>query len=214
MRKVYDFLRDLQENNSKKWMHDNKEYYESAKSRWIEDLEAIYSRLAQHDPKFNDVIAEKTVMRINNNLMYHPDKPIYKDYFASSPWGNKYADIYLHISPNGNFIGGGLHNPKPKTLKKLRSAIHDRGDELQKILNNSSFVDCFGGLAEDDKKLKTSPKGYSQDHPHIELLRRKDFVAAKDITQKEVISGDYIDTIETAYLELKPLNDFFESALK
>ena len=46
----------------------------------------------------------------------------------------------------------------------------------------------FGDLV-DDNPLKTAPKGFSQEHTHIDLLRRKSFAVTVQLTQKEVM-GD------------------------
>ena len=41
------------------------------------------------------------------------------------------------------------------------------------------------------EKLKTSPKAYSQDHKHIELLRYKSFAVMHSLTQEEIKDDDF-----------------------
>lgn len=214
MRKVFDFLRDLQENNAKEWMHANKDYYQDAKDTWVNQLDEIYKRLAKHDDRYDKIDPSKTIMRINNNLMYQPDKPTYKDYFASSPFGKKASDLYIHVSPNGSFIAGGVYRVDNKTLKKIRAAIDYDGDKLKNIIQADPFQKFFGGLEEDEEKLKTSPKGYSDDHPHIELLRRKNFIAVRNVTQKEVLTSGFTDLVEEGYLVLRPFIDYMRKAIE
>jgi len=145
--------------------------------------------------------------------MFHPDKPVYKDSFGASPFGKDAPELYLHISPNGNMIGGGIYRPDNDALKKIREAIDYDGQELVDIISKKSFTDYYDGLMEDDTALKTSPRGYNVDHEFIELLRRKSFAAVRTPTQKEVLSSDYIDMVEQGYLELSPLNRWLTKAI-
>lgn len=212
-RKIYQFLRDLTKNNSKEWMDANRSYYQEAKGIWVEEVEAILQRLSQHDSSFAALNPKRTIMRINNNRMFHPDRPIYKDNFAFSPTGKDAPALYVHVSPSESFLGGGIYRPESKILKQIRAGIDFDGERLQQIIDQKSFQDFFGGLSEDPEMLKTSPKGYSVEHQNIELLRRKSFAALRPFSQAEFIADDFVDLVEQAYLELKPLNDYFAQAM-
>jgi uncharacterized protein (TIGR02453 family) len=212
-RKIYQFLRDLTENNSKEWMDEHRDRYHEVKEIWLEEVGNILDRLSTYDMALSKVRPRDTIMRINNNLLFHPDRPVYKDNFGFSPPANNVSGLYVHISPSGSFVAGGLYHPGNEKLKKVRGAIDYDGEKLIEIVESDSFQEFFGGLSSDPEKLKTSPKGYNQDHRHIELLRRKNFVAHHSLTQKEVVSDEFVDIVERAYLELKPLNDYLERAL-
>jgi len=56
--------------------------------------------------------------------------------------------------------------------------------------------------------LKSAPKGFKKDHPHIELLKMKSFLVSRIISDKEVLSGRFFDMIIRASRAMKPLNDF------
>jgi uncharacterized protein (TIGR02453 family) len=210
---IYDFLRDLTNNNSKEWMDEHRDLYNEARKHWIDQVSQILKRLEKYNPKFGTIDPKKTIMRINNNRMFHPDKPIYKDNFAFSPFGMDEAAIYVHISPNNSFMGGGLHHPDSKTLKKLRAAFDYDGAEFKKIITTPEFEAFYGGLSADEQELKTSPRGYSEDHEHIDLLRRKNFTAIRSLTQKEVNSSDFIDIVEEGYKALIPFNAYLQKAI-
>ncbi|WP_235297394.1 DUF2461 domain-containing protein [Portibacter marinus] len=212
-RKIFDFLRDLQENNSKEWMDENRDRYHEAKEIWIDQCAAILDRLAKIDPKYGKIEPKSTIMRINNNRMFHPDRPVYKDNFAFSPGEMSDPALYVHVSPNGSFMGGGLHHPDNKTLKKIRAAIDYDGEELLKILQEDKFQQFYGGLSEDPDQLKTSPRGYSEDHQHIELLRRKNFTAIHSLTQKEVNGSDFTDIVERGFKIIQPFNAYLKKAI-
>jgi uncharacterized protein (DUF2461 family) len=70
----------------------------------------------------------------------------------------------------------------------------------------------FGGLMEDDM-LKTSPKGFSQDHKHIELLRYKSFAVSHPVTQKEVQHDDFKEKVIAVYTEMLPLRRYLNKAV-
>ena len=212
---IFQFLRDLGDNNSKEWMDENKDRYNTAKERWITEVDLILKRLSKHDSYFEQFKPKDTLMRINNNSMYHPDKPIYKDYFSCSPTrkNDKFSRIHISTGISWSFLGSGLWKPEKKVLKQVRDAIDYNGDELLDIINHKKFKNFFGGLAEDSGKLKTSPRGYSNDHKHVELLRYNNLTANVKLTQEMVISDGFVDYVEEAFLTLKPLNDFLEKTI-
>ncbi len=210
---MYDFLRELEDNNSKDWMDKNRESYHEARQIWIDTCNRLLKELARHYDYFSGVKAADSIEQINNDLFHHSDWPTYKNHFGFSPDMEKNEGLYVQLSPAYSFVGGGIHNPSADHLKKIREAIDRRGDELRKILDDRSFQDYFGGLEKDEKQLKTSPRGYDQDHPHIELLRRKNFTVSRRISQEEVLSDDFPGLVTEAYGQMKPLLDFMHEAV-
>lgn len=212
---IFSFLEDLSENNSKEWMDENRNRYHRAKDRWLEEVDAILKRLALHDSYFEQFKPKDTIMRINNNRVFHPEKPIYKDYFSCSPTakGDPVSKIHISAGVSWSFLGGGLWRPDKEILRQVRDAIDYDGEELLDILNTPKFQNLFGGLAEDPDKLKTAPRGYSQDHEHIELLRYNNLTARAELTKEKVQSDHFVDYVEEVYLALKPFNDYLEKAI-
>ena len=215
MEYIFRFLRDLKNNNDKSWMDKNRDRYETAKERWTHEVEKIFERLAEHDALFEKLEPSKTVERINNNLLYHPEKPTYKHHFGCEPASDKHsaASIYISVGPQRSFIGGGIHNPNKESLDLIREKIDKEGDELKQVIESDAIQNYFGGLTEDERKLKTAPRDYDRDHKHIELLRRKDFTVMKQLTEDEVTGDGFIDIIEESYLKMKDFNSFFNEAL-
>ena len=211
---IFRFLRDLQNNNSKDWMDANRDRYETAKACWLNEIDKILERLAKHDSGFSQLKPKDAIERINNNLMYHPEKSTYKDHFGCEPNTVKnQGAVYISVGPSNSFIGGGMHNPEKETLDKVRKAIDYDGQILRDIIDSRDIQNYFGGLSNDPKKLKTSPKSYDQNHDHIELLRRKNFTVMKRLTEDDVTGDHFIDLVEEAYLKMKPLNDYLTKAL-
>lgn len=212
--KLFKFLRTLQKNNSKEWMDANRKQYEEVRDWYISWLEDLDKDLAGIDENYHETPGKKAINRINNNLLYHPNKPIYKDHFgAGLDQKNKQGDFYIHLGTSESFIAGGYYKPESKVLKSIRDAIDYNGEELVKILNKKSFKEMFGGLIETDDKLTTSPKGYSQDHQHINLLRHKTFAVAYSITQNEVMQDDFKERVINVYKEMLPFRRYLNQAV-
>ena len=211
--KLYDFLRDLEKNNSKEWMDEHRKRYHEVRdwfASWIDELD---TKLQEIDEDYTSKSGKKALNRINNNLMYHPEKPTYKNHFgAGLDNPSKSGDFYIHIGTDESFLGGGYWHPNNKVLKSIRDAIDYNGDEFKKIINKKSFKDMFGGLI-DDNPLKTSPKGYSQEHKHIDLLRHKSFAVMHRVTQKEVMQDDFQDKVVEVYKEILPFRRYLNQAV-
>lgn len=212
---IWDFFLDLQNNNSKEWMDDNRKRYHTAKQYWLEEVAAVLQRLSTHDTYFEQFQPKDTITRINNNRMYHPDKPVYKGHFACSPSGktDQVAKIFFAFGPEFTMIGGGLYRPDSKALKSIREAIDYDAEELFDIINDKKLVEVTSGLAKDENKLKTSPKGYDNDHPHVELLRYKSFTAQYTPLKKDIINADLATEVERVYLAIQPLVKWLEKAI-
>lgn len=211
--KLFEFLRDLNRNNNKEWMDEHRKEYHEVRDFYIEWLNQMDIKLAQIDPEYSPTTGKQAINRINNNLLFHPNKPVYKDHFGAGLDKEKgKGDFYIHIGINESFVAGGFYKPEKKKLDSIRAAIDYNGDEFKKILNKKSFKDTFGGLMEEEK-LKTSPKGYSQDHEHIELLRNKSFAVMHSLTQKDIMQDDFQDKLIDIYKEMLPFRNYLNHAV-
>jgi uncharacterized protein (TIGR02453 family) len=145
-----------------------------------------------------------------NRAMYHKSKAIWLTEIDGS---KGIANFHILISPGGkSFIGGGFHRPDKQIVSKIRAGIDYNGGELLDILQEEKLIAFYGGLANDPQKLKTSPQGYSIEHPYIELLRRKNFTAIRYLTDEEVLSNSFINTVEEGYLAIQTFLDYLNQA--
>ncbi|MFA6830703.1 MAG: DUF2461 family protein, partial [Bacteroidaceae bacterium] len=62
-------------------------------------------------------------------------------------------------------------------------------------------------------ELKTSPKGFDKNHPAIDLLRKKSFLAIRKFTNEEVLSENFIDEVDQTFIALRPMFDLFSDIL-
>ncbi|PVW14201.1 DUF2461 domain-containing protein [Marixanthomonas spongiae] len=212
-KRLYQFLRKLQKNNNKTWMDNHRDEYHDVRDDLIEWFNQMDIKLAAVDPHYSPTTGKQAINRINNNLMYHPNKPIYKDHFGGGlDKEKKQSDFYMHFGVNETFVGGGFWHPSNKILKSIRAAIDYNGAEFKKILNKKNFKDTFGAMRAHDS-LKTAPKGYAQDHEHIDLLRRKSFAVSHPFTQKETMASDFDDKVIAVYKEMLPFRRYLNQAV-
>lgn len=211
-RRTYDFLERLQRNNTKEWMDAHRKEYHAIRDNHISWLNHLNEAFAKIDPEYFDTPGKKAINRINNNLMFHPNKPIYKDHIgAGLDQKTKQGDFYIEIGLTHNLIAGGYWRPKKEILDSIREAIDYNGEELKAIIEKPSFNNLFGGLWEDDK-LKTAPKGYSKDHPHIDLLRNKTFAVEITLSRKRVLASDFEVYLIEVYREMLPFRRYLREA--
>jgi uncharacterized protein (TIGR02453 family) len=119
---------------------------------------------------------------------------------------------YIHIEPgNKSFIAGGIYMPDTANLAKVRQEIDYNAAGLNKIMKEKSFKKIFDGFDEFDK-LKTMPKGYPKDHPHIELLKLKSFIVTHTYNDNEVLDKKFVKTIAGHAKAIRPLVDFIREA--
>tara|TARA_R110002049_G_scaffold281369_2_gene460947 strand:- start:3181 stop:3834 length:654 start_codon:yes stop_codon:yes gene_type:complete len=210
---LFQFLSELNQNNSKEWMDQNRKWYKEVRDEYIAWLNGLDLALAAVDNEYYSTPGKKGINRINNNLMFHPNKPTYKDHFGAGldKAPNK-GDFYIEIGLGQSMVAGGFWRPDPTTLGSIREAIDYDGEEFKKILNKKSFKETFGNLVVDES-LKKAPKGYSNDHPHIDLLRHKTFAVMHPLTHNEILQDDFKEKLISLYLEMLPFRRYLNKAV-
>lgn len=210
---LFDFLERLQKNNSKDWMDAHRKEYHAIRDFFIVWLDDLNQQLAAIDDGYFDTPGKKAINRINNNLMFFPNKPIYKDHFAAGlDQVSKQGDFYIELGVKECFMGGGYWHPSSKILKSIRDAIDYNGEELKTVISKPSFLKMFGGMVPSDTLIK-SPKGFDETHPHIDLLKMKSFAAGCYITRKEVMSPNFDKQVIAVYKELLPFRRYLNEAV-
>ena len=102
----------------------------------------------------------------------------------------------------------GFWDPNPADLKRIRQEIDIDGEEYRSILNNKTFKSVWGELQ--GEAVKTAPKGYAKDHPHIDLLRFKQHIFTINYTDKDICQPDFIDRADIALQAVRPFCGLYE----
>lgn len=215
VKQMHNFLSGLAGNNTREWMTEHKAEYQSARQNFIDLVQHIIDETSVFDPEIAGEEAKKSIFRLNRDIRFSNNKDPYKTNFGGSITkdGRKSGNpgYYIHLQPGNNFAGGGLYQPIPESLKKIRQEIDYNADELRGIIGTKEFTSVFNEPFGD--MVKTAPKGYSKDNPNIDLLRYKSFVYMKQFSDKEAQSPDFPEKVLETFRAMKPYLDFLRRGL-
>ena len=212
---TFDFLKDLKRHNDREWFNANRKRYEAARDNFETFVQAVINEVSGFDPILKGLEAKSCTYRINRDIRFSNDKTIYKTHLGGfivrggKRNGDRFAGYYIHVEPGNSMIAGGSYMPPSSWLSVIRKNIDEQGKELLNITGNPDFIKYFGVIEGD--KLKSSPKGYLKDHPYIELLKLKSFLATSMITDTKMTSESGFEYIIKACRTIKPLNDFLNN---
>jgi uncharacterized protein (TIGR02453 family) len=195
---LFQFFRELKANNNRDWFQANKQRYESqVREPLLRFISDFGLRLAEISPHYVADARKSggSLFRINRDVRFSKDKSPYKTaagiQFRHESGQDVHAPgFYLHLEPDGVFGGIGIWQPDTRALNQIRDAIVENPDRWRQIVSDETFTARFE-LSGDS--LKRAPKGYDPDHPLIEDLRRKDFIAATPFIEAEACAPDFID---------------------
>ncbi len=163
-----DFYDDLEADNTRSfWAEHRGVYEESVKAPMVALTTAL-------EPEFG----EPKVFRPHRDVRFSKDKTPYKTHQGAFVPAGPATGWYVQVSAGGVMVGVGFYDAPAPRLAAIRAAIADErtGAELEGLV---------GALTGDGWELggeavKTAPRGYSVDHPRIELLRHKSMTLARN----------------------------------
>ncbi|WP_369048575.1 DUF2461 domain-containing protein [Tenacibaculum sp. UWU-22] len=204
------YLKDLKQNNNREWFSATKSTFVKAQNNAKDFYATIRENLEKHDE-----IEKFKLFRIYRDVRFSKDKTPYKAHFAGhfSRLGKHLrGGYYLRIRPGESFLAGGFWEPTKEDLFRIRKEIEIDATEILAILNDENYVKYFGGKFQGEE-LKTAPRGFDKEHPNIELLRKKGFIAVRNFTDEEVLSEFFLQEIDNSYKALRPFFDLFSDIL-
>jgi len=213
---TYSFLKELAKNNNREWFNSKRSRYLEIRESFIAFLEDIYPDLCAIDPELRGVDLRKSVFRINRDIRFSDDKSPYKTSVAAAiiAGGRKnfseYAGYYIHLENGDSLIAGGAYMPPTPWISSIRSKIDKEAGRFRSIIESDEFTRNFNAI--EGEKLKGAPRGFAADNPNIELLKYKSYLAVRNLTEKEVLDGNFRSVFLETSKALKPLNDFLNEA--
>lgn len=208
---TFQFLQDLAENNNRDWFTDHKKLFLAAQQNAKTVFAAIHGNLQKHDQ-----IETSKMMRIYRDVRFSNDKTPYKPHFANSfsRLGKELRGGYfIRIKPGASLVAGGFWEPNKEDLHRIRQEIAKDATDIKAILNDPTYQQYFGGKFECFEELKTAPRGFDKEHPELDLLRKKGFIAQRNFTDKEVLSENFIAEVDNTFKALRPFFDLFSDIL-
>jgi uncharacterized protein (TIGR02453 family) len=171
-----EFFERLEDDNTKAFWTEQKHVYEqSVKAPMV----ALLAELEKG-------CGEGKVFRPNRDVRFSKDKSPYKTNIAAT----MDKGGYVSLSADSFSTGTGYYMMAKDQLAKFRAAVDtdETGRQLERTI--TKLTDAGFEVTAHDT-LKTAPRGYSVDHPRIELLRMKGCIAWQ---QWDV--GAWLDTPE------------------
>ena len=210
---VFSFLNDLKEQNEREWFSLNKSRYESAHLIMKEFADSLLDEMRQHDD-IETVSGKKSLHRIYRDVRFSKIKLPYKTNWSGSFRRASNAlrgGYYYHLEPSNTFIAGGFWGPNSNDLKHIRKQVEQDPDFFRNVLNSSKIKSYFGKLIGD--QVKTAPRGFSKEHPAIDLLRYKQYIFLHSFTDKEVFDNDFHMTMSHGFQQMRPFLDLMSEIL-
>jgi uncharacterized protein (TIGR02453 family) len=194
---TFDFLAELSRNNQREWFNDNKQRYEDCvRGPALSFIADIAPELQLIAPRF--LATPKKVggslMRVYRDTRFGKDKTPYKTNIGIQFRHEAGKDVhapgyYLHLSPEECFFGAGIWRPDSAALGGIREAIRDKSEKWCAARNATNFKHHYELAGE---SLKNAPRGFARDHPLLEDLKRKDFIAIEHFPQEQVLAADFL----------------------
>ena len=195
---LFDFLRELTDNNNRDWFNANKARYQhdvrDPMLHLISDFAPRLKKISRHfvaDPR----PVGGSMFRIYRDVRFSKNKAPYKTHAAAQFRHKRGKDVhapgfYLGLSPGEVHVGAGIWHPDSKSLKTIREAIVARPRAWKNATRGDDFQRLFelGG-----ESLKRGPKGFDPEHPLIEDLKRKDFVVMATLSEADAVADDFLD---------------------
>jgi uncharacterized protein (TIGR02453 family) len=200
------FLVDLAANNDRAWFTPRKAQFETLLKR---PLEALCLELADRfEERGIGLTADRrSPFRIYRDTRFSKDKSPYKTAVsaqfpavgvAGGPSG------YFHLEPGEIFTGGGCYRPPTPVLAAWRRLVDTDPATVHAALEAPGFVAAHGTLYADER-LARVPAGFARDHPDGELLKLKDLIFSRRLSDADVSSPALPDILCDAFVAAAPV---------
>jgi uncharacterized protein (TIGR02453 family) len=218
------FLRRLKRNNRREWFERNRAAYETEvrypMRALVEEMDVRLARLAPEltgDPRHS-------IFRIHRDVRFSADKSPYKTNAACQFYHHDAgrgagqdargagAGLYFQLEDGQCFVAGGMWMPARPALDRIRDAIVESPEALDRLLRAPAFRRRFGRL-DAEAVLKRMPRGYREDHPAARWLRYRSFTATRMLTGREVQSPRLPAILARDFAALVPLVRWLNDAI-
>ena len=206
----FQFFRELAAHNDKPWFEANRARFEADVRGPLVDfvlaLREPVAAISPHivvDPRPNG----GSIFRIFRDTRFSADKTPYKTHGALQLRHAAGKDVhapgfYVHLGPGEVIVGAGLWRPEPEVLTKLRARIQAEPAAWTEVKAS------LGGRSLGGESLKRPPAGVPADHPHLDDLKRKDFVLMAELPEAAALDAGFLDRVVGEFRAAVPLMRF------
>ena len=209
---LFLFLEQIKRNNRRTWFLKNRERYEEvARQPGLRFVLDFSFRMKEISPwiKVDPKPTHGSLQRIYRDLRFSPDRRPYKTWMGMTfPHAGRKDEVravgyYLQLEPGESALYGGAWQPDRRSLAKIRDAIAWKTDEWKQAKR---------GWKLEGASLSRPPRGYVENHPLIDDLKRQDFVMSMPFTNAQVCSARFLQDVTAAAKKMAPLMSFLARA--
>lgn len=213
LKPVLRFLALLKKNNDRAWFQAHRGDFEGASKSFESFVAALIEELTPTE-SLRGLTPKDCIYRLYRDLRFSKDKSPYKTYMAAviGPGGRKSTQpgYYVHLGPGGqSLLAAGWYEPEPAQLASFRRAIDRDPRPWKKVVNDKTFRKYLREV--EGERLATAPKGYPRDHPEIELLKLKQVMAIRRLTDTQVRASGIVRETVATFKAMKPFLAYLES---
>ena len=99
--------------------------------------------------------------------------------------------FYLHLEPAGSWAALGLWRPATAHAYAIRERIAEDPAGWKRAAYGKRFTGLYGSL--EGESLKRPPRGFDPEHPLMEDLKRKDFIASTRLRQSDITRDGFME---------------------
>lgn len=207
------FLLELEANNNREWFKANKSRYdEDVLDVALLFIQSMQDPLTEIAPHFTAIATRMggSLMRVYRDTRFSKNKLPYKTNIGIQFRHERAKDVhspgyYVHVETSGVFVGVGMWRPDSEPLRQIRERIVAHPNEWKRAVGSATFKRHFdlGG-----ESLKRPPRGFDGDHPLIEDIKRKSFIAVRNFAVDECLKTTFQKKVETAFKQTTPYMEF------
>ncbi len=217
-KQTFTFLSSLSANNNREWfLEHNPDYEKLVREPALDFISDMGNELPAISSHFRAIPKKVggSLMRVFRDTRFSKDKTPYKTNIGIQFRHELGKDVhapgyYVHIAPDDCFVGVGLWHPESNVLYKIRQGIVEEPDAWVKARDDKAFSKHFNLVGD---ALVNAPRGFAKDHPLVDDLKRKDFIALAAMTKTTVTAKDFREQVAERFNQATPLMRYLCRAL-
>ncbi len=210
------FLRSLKRHNDRDWFRARRgEFDRLLHAPMVAIIERLAVDLRQFLP---ELIASPRVSmyRIYRDTRFSADKTPLKTHVAAVfPFRglrrHEGPGLYFELACGWVYAGGGIYMPQPQELQLIREYLADNHARFRRAVSSRAFKTMFGEV--EGEKLTRVPRGYGAEHPAADLLKHKQFLAAREWPPSFASSPRFYPELLKTFRALAPMIRFLGEPL-
>jgi uncharacterized protein (TIGR02453 family) len=210
------FLRGLKRNNDRVWFEARRSVFEKElKEPMLKLIGEVNDAMMDFAP-MHVRPPQKIMMRIYRDIRFAKDKRPYKTH-ASAWWvrdglqKTSGAGFYFSVSPEEVVVAAGAYMPEREQLLAIRRYLAEHHEEFRGVMKGKKFRSL---LTEDDESsLTRAPKGFPEDHPAIDLLKKKQWAVWARLPAERVLKGTLVKDVVERFKAAAPMIEMLNAPL-